>query len=482
MSLVSAAPIDTLSTYYEASQDEDMDKYYSTQLLEGKAQYDAQIRTQFVWDNFDTLSYELSNILITTTNDVDIIEYHLTAQIGGFEEDESYGTVTVDHDMVAILVNNKIYATMPAALFDARLEILSQELAESCEDCLVEEEKGFFAKLGEFFSKIITPITKTISGNNPPKIITNVVEDKSYCGDATCDENENYKSCRADCEPNFVCGDGICSQEEDEIKMCHGPCLPGIKDCGRKCFKVCEADCAKLQVEKEVKDEIKPVIKEEALIGECITTQDCPLLHICEDNSCIDVVCLEDIHCDDEDVSTTDTCVFPGNKHSRCLNDEIKKCRSRDDYCPPGCTYEDDKDCAKSNVTVGSGFEGGQITMAVSVMVGEFEDHNFFDFSRAETTTDFDQGDIFFNEFADIFGECVDSECVELKEENDDFEDMLLEDAPTSGWEGGYTEIEENTRYWIKLRNGDIAKIEVLDLDFDGGVLDKVTFNWAVEE
>lgn len=45
------------------------------------------------------------------------------------------------------------------------------------------------------------------------------------CGDNTCDPNEDFTSCPADCEAPVVCGDNICDPTEDE-SSCPFDCRP----------------------------------------------------------------------------------------------------------------------------------------------------------------------------------------------------------------------------------------------------------------
>jgi len=52
--------------------------------------------------------------------------------------------------------------------------------------------------------------------------------------------------------------------------------------------------------------------------------------------------CIIDSDCDDNDASTKDTCI----KTSKiCANEKIIDCVTGDNYCPPNCNYQNDKDC-----------------------------------------------------------------------------------------------------------------------------------------
>ncbi|HII71441.1 TPA: hypothetical protein HA265_01670, partial [Candidatus Woesearchaeota archaeon] len=71
----------------------------------------------------------------------------------------------------------------------------------------------------------------------------------------------------------------------------------------------------------------------------------CPADFICENNICIGAEkdeCSGNADCDDDDVSTSDTC---SGTPKKCEHAPITDCVSGDDYCPPGCTYVNDGDC-----------------------------------------------------------------------------------------------------------------------------------------
>lgn len=52
--------------------------------------------------------------------------------------------------------------------------------------------------------------------------------------------------------------------------------------------------------------------------------------------------CAEDIQCTDGDSSTKDIC---SGTPKKCFNTKITSCLTGDNYCPPGCDYNSDKDC-----------------------------------------------------------------------------------------------------------------------------------------
>jgi hypothetical protein len=56
--------------------------------------------------------------------------------------------------------------------------------------------------------------------------------------------------------------------------------------------------------------------------------------------------CKSDSECNDNDISTKDSCY--GNP-KKCNNTKITECISDDNYCPPNCKYSKDKDCDQCN-------------------------------------------------------------------------------------------------------------------------------------
>jgi len=73
-------------------------------------------------------------------------------------------------------------------------------------------------------------------------------EDCPYCGDDTCDSDEDCESCESDCGPcGPVCGDGTCDSDED-VDSCPEDCHPGPScgdgtcDSDEDC-ESCENDC-----------------------------------------------------------------------------------------------------------------------------------------------------------------------------------------------------------------------------------------------
>ncbi len=76
-----------------------------------------------------------------------------------------------------------------------------------------------------------------------------VVPEDPYCGDGTCDADEDCTSCEADCGAcPSVCGDGVCDADEDcasceiDCGECQSYCGDGTCDADEDCAS-CEADC-----------------------------------------------------------------------------------------------------------------------------------------------------------------------------------------------------------------------------------------------
>lgn len=220
-----------------------------------------------------------------------------------------------------------------------------------------------------------------------------------------------------------VCGDGICDDTE-------------------RCDK-CEEDCS-------CKD------KEQCYLG-----------------ACLEVKCEKSSECNDEDACTIDTCFVPGSISSYCQNSKKTTCKNDDGCCPSSCNTELDSDCSPK-------WETGDINMPVALLTAE---HYFFDFSKGGTTTDFNNGDLFFNNYGDIMEECNNAGvCVGLIASSKDFDDMIT--PPTSGWDD-YTDQNYATpgnKFWVKTLEGNYGKIEITDFynrTSNDLTTYYVSFNWG---
>ncbi len=81
--------------------------------------------------------------------------------------------------------------------------------------------------------------------------------------------------------------------------------------------------------------------------GACLGDGDCTAGARCCSGSCAVDTCSVDTDCDDADVSTADTCLVTSCP-AVCDNTPITTCTSGDSYCPTGCDFSTDTDCADS--------------------------------------------------------------------------------------------------------------------------------------
>ena len=261
-------------------------------------------------------------------------------------------------------------------------------------------------------------------------------------------------------EPD-VCGDGVCSEKENQTKNCGTPCLN--QPCITPCWKYCEDDCG---------------IHESRIKEGCSSDSDCEDMQVCSEGECFDVECKEDADCDDEDDCTRDECVFADNKNAVCSTHEVVECNDNDGCCPDGCEYETDDDCEAPEEEISTESDGWITGTATTDLSG---DHEFFDFSAGIITDDFDNGDIFFNSFGDLMGQCNMDNCVEIKEETSlSFDDMV--DSPTSGYEGYYEMVSEGQEFWIKTLEGKSGKVEITELVIVDDFVTSVSFKWGYQE
>ncbi len=297
------------------------------------------------------------------------------------------------------------------------------------------------------------------------------------CGDDECDETEDHESCPDDCEKPIVCGDDECDETEDHESCpddCDKPALCGDGTCeGDENCNDCARDCG-----CETGYECK---LEKCVEKRCASHSDCADLQLCQYGDCIDVACNLNADCEDDDVCTRDKCAFAGNKNAYCTFDTIKEPKDNDGCCPRGYECEEDDDCCTASDNVTSE-DDGWITGTISMPPESDNEHLFFDFSAERTTTDPDDGDIFFNLDGDLRGECSDGECAEIREEDGlDFNDMI--DPPSSGYGGMAENINEGDRFWIRTLEGDYAKIYITDLDYDDeDDLEEIDFRWGYQE
>jgi hypothetical protein len=73
---------------------------------------------------------------------------------------------------------------------------------------------------------------------------------------------------------------------------------------------------------------------------DCFMDTQCKSGYKCRDNSCVEWQCDENIDCNDNDVSTKDTC-----SNFKCTYAKITECEDNDLYCPESCNSDNDNDC-----------------------------------------------------------------------------------------------------------------------------------------
>ncbi|MEA3430741.1 MAG: hypothetical protein U9R08_05690 [Nanoarchaeota archaeon] len=486
--------LDVIGTYYSASASEDFNLYYSVISEEGYSSTkleEKKANTKIIWQNYDTLSYALSDIIINVQDDIATAEYDIEATISHISgESTSYKS-----KMTAILFdegNWKVWAVMSKANFDLKMHMYSFNLDETClEDCDIEdEEPGFFAKIKNFFSGLVNKVIRGGTCGNKvcdsgetsetcerdcPKIVQEtVVKVESNCGNYICEADETFASCVQDCkEPELIVstpGDNKQKQENQEEQKQEQQTqedkpLEPVQNLENKTLDVVCGDS---------------VCQETENCESCMEDCGCVDAEVCFNRKCYLPKCFENTDCDDSRDSTKDVCEYPGKAFAKCEHSTIKRCKDDDGYCPDDCTEDNDNDCGDGDDSASASVDGwttGSDTLSVG------EDHDFFDFSVGDNTADFNDGDIFFNSFGDIMGECIDqgATCAEIKEEtSDSFDEMT--DAPSSGYEGYAEGIEDGKKYWVKTLEGDYAKLEITDLDTSGDDITSVSFKWGYEE
>jgi len=66
---------------------------------------------------------------------------------------------------------------------------------------------------------------------------------------------------------------------------------------------------------------------------------------ICGD-VCITPICISNLDCDDNLISTKDICINPNSCSASCSHTKITECIHDDGYCTPSCLYDEDNDCS----------------------------------------------------------------------------------------------------------------------------------------
>jgi hypothetical protein len=127
--------------------------------------------------------------------------------------------------------------------------------------------------------------------------------EEDYIGEEFCQSGDVYRNYQEfSCEnPGSVQSD--CSESIDGVL---------IDDCDYGCL---DGDC----------------------LLECYEDADCASNEICESNECVEIVCKEDVDCDDSNDYTLDSCLNPGTVLSSCSNEPIDciediDCEDGNDY------------------------------------------------------------------------------------------------------------------------------------------------------
>jgi hypothetical protein len=131
----------------------------------------------------------------------------------------------------------------------------------------------------------------------------------TYCGDGSCNGNEDCKSCVSDCGP-------CCSDE----------CTLNDRRCHNSNAQICSRDS-------------------ETGCTEWVLSESCSSNGgICCNNLCVQV-CESNYDCNDGNTCTKDTCANPSTCSAACVNVQITKCINSDGCCPSGCNSNNDNDC-----------------------------------------------------------------------------------------------------------------------------------------
>ena len=143
----------------------------------------------------------------------------------------------------------------------------------------------------------------------------------SYCGDGTCDGDEDCASCAEDC--GACCGDGSCDAAQGE------DCTTCAADCGCGCGEVCEAGgCVFTACEGLA-------CGDDGCGGSC---GDCPEHHACVAGACVFVSWCGDGACDDDE-----DCASCAEDCGECCGDGVcdeaqgEDCDACAEDCGCGC-------------------------------------------------------------------------------------------------------------------------------------------------
>lgn len=490
INFVYAGEIDQLlAKYYEASADEDLDAYYSTRIVSEDELESRQAYTKLLWDSFDTLSYRITDIVITEKKDFSFIEYTLEAVVAGDKEDGTPGNISYKEKMIATLLKDKagkwkIFETIPQILFDIRTEnILAEKVADgTCGDCLVEKQKSFWQKLVDFTKNIITKIRTTITGTGIPDVITNVPEKKIV-------NDVPVKSTTTDdMKDKQIIETPIVTTPEKPItpiveKPPVTPVVPVVKP---------PVTPTPPKTEPVVQEPpilvVPPPVQEEPIVvpppavktfdyspKPTSTIRSTDLVWVANNaNTCTITSSYNKFSHTGGESGSVSTGYFPDSLGTYVFNLVCRNSTS-------GLT---DSSSVTINVPAApviappapvtpppSSGDSGTVTLSL-------DPHQPFDFSQGKAVgeSEYHSSDIFFNGFGDMILTC-DSEGTSCgsskKEESLSYDAMTT--PPTTDYPGYNQAVQTGDKFWLKLKDGKYAKVEITDFTQFGP---SITFKW----
>jgi hypothetical protein len=189
---------------------------------------------------------------------------------------------------------------------------------------------------------------------------------RPVCGNEKLEKGETPETCCKDagCYGEQTCTNNVCIE-------------PSCSECQYVLNHTCkDYECCKSDACEE---------SEECKNHECATLN-CTTCQYLLNHTCINYTCCKDADCNDSNPNTLDRCTNPktlsalcSNVANECNNDtdcndndnstkdvcltaipkkcshtNITGCINNDNYCPAGCDYIDDNDCAKINISCGT--------------------------------------------------------------------------------------------------------------------------------
>ncbi|MBW2981045.1 hypothetical protein KY360_06535 [Candidatus Woesearchaeota archaeon] len=249
---------------------------------------------------------------------------------------------------------------------------------------------GFSGKLGLEIALVVIPLILLAGGY--------FMFLQPVCGNGKIERGETMETC---CDDTSCLGEQLCEEHScieptcDECQFLDDHVCVDYECCDSK---DCADDkrCTDHKCESIVCEECQYIENRICLSYECCKNEDCSDEERCMDNHCVPLecgeceylfhyaclpyVCCSHEDCDDDDPATIDTCDRPGTINATCSHEEIldectintecddnvtstrdictgtpktcsnipiTACLDGDNYCPSGCTYDDDNDCAQ---------------------------------------------------------------------------------------------------------------------------------------